>query len=1132
MTKGAMGNLANRYRAVLKKCCLINTFGSLAVAAMLVMGGANDAAIAQSIGYDVTSTQPTQASITVEDNSNEADARAINAFAEGSYSISGVDWAEAKAKGIQGAHAYGVLAESSTGLPLTVSLEKRRAPAITSYAETQEGESLSYGIYSWNNSTVTINENFSISASAVSQNGDSTSYGILCGQNSNVVSPNTYITSTATVNDNDTSAYSYGIWVDGNSSFTSIDSLGLVSFARSLAGVPSEVVSYGINAESDSSVILNYGSIHAEVQHKEAAGTSTAYGVSLGGNSSFSMQEGAIVAIANTDPDYSGGTDGDAVGIMTNSGGDSYKISLGTVNVDACGRSASGMELAHTELDMAGGFIIAQTSTGQAMGVNANSQTTFTGTGDIDLAAYGRTGSAVGFHAEGNSSITVGGGFLYSYSDDGNATGLEADSGGSITKTGGEEFIVYSLTGNATGLDAKDSSSASRYPASKITYGNDDGTSQILVVAGGKAYGIRAENAVDTSDGQSATVELMNGNIYVAPSFATFDLDEDEFDYGDTAIGAYSVSGNIDLKGTTSIIASADGAPAADVYSLYATGDKPSAINVERASVIEGDMATETNNASVTAVFQDGGKMKGWTRSLGKLELTFGKNAVWEMVSSNHLAKGNDGNYAANLTKLALDDAHVYVGNTQGQWEAGPGFSSSKALLSATDAPAKLKIGTLSGSGHFYLRTDMEKDISDSVHVTDGLSGNHALHVQASGTEPVKTQTASYLARAEQQVGAGAGAFSLKGGRNVNGLVMIDIGLYNYTLKTSERNNGREWYLARVGLPDPEAPSNPGGGDMPLSPTGEAEAALSGLAGHYALWYGQQTDLRKRLGEIRYGAQTGLWARGFADRARLDGFAGTSFTQNTYGGSIGYDKLVSGDETYMWMLGMQLRGARADQHVNGHWGGHGDLTSIGGGLYSTWAHTDGWYVDAVGTIDWYTHKIRATMLDGTRVHDDRSSYGLGASLEAGRKFDFGYSNDNRDYWFVEPQLQLSYFWIKGGDFTASNGMKIDQEDMDSLTGRAGVVLGKKFSLGSDPNDSRYVQPYIKAGVNHEFLGEQVVHINNTRMDSDLAGTRVYYGAGIDWQATDSLRVYAQVEREHGEHFTREINVSAGLKWEF
>lgn len=41
LTKGAMGNLVNRYRAVLKKCTLINVFGSLAVASMLVMGGAS-----------------------------------------------------------------------------------------------------------------------------------------------------------------------------------------------------------------------------------------------------------------------------------------------------------------------------------------------------------------------------------------------------------------------------------------------------------------------------------------------------------------------------------------------------------------------------------------------------------------------------------------------------------------------------------------------------------------------------------------------------------------------------------------------------------------------------------------------------------------------------------------------------------------------------------------------------------------------------------------------------------------------------------------------------------------------------------------------------------------------------------
>lgn len=49
LTKGAIGNLINRYRAVLKKCHLLNVFGSLAVAGMLVMGGAAAAGAADDV---------------------------------------------------------------------------------------------------------------------------------------------------------------------------------------------------------------------------------------------------------------------------------------------------------------------------------------------------------------------------------------------------------------------------------------------------------------------------------------------------------------------------------------------------------------------------------------------------------------------------------------------------------------------------------------------------------------------------------------------------------------------------------------------------------------------------------------------------------------------------------------------------------------------------------------------------------------------------------------------------------------------------------------------------------------------------------------------------------------------------
>lgn len=65
LTKGAIGNLINRYRAVLKKCHLLNVFGSLAVAGMLVMGGADAAEAKYALdgaAYDVTVISDTELS--------------------------------------------------------------------------------------------------------------------------------------------------------------------------------------------------------------------------------------------------------------------------------------------------------------------------------------------------------------------------------------------------------------------------------------------------------------------------------------------------------------------------------------------------------------------------------------------------------------------------------------------------------------------------------------------------------------------------------------------------------------------------------------------------------------------------------------------------------------------------------------------------------------------------------------------------------------------------------------------------------------------------------------------------------------------------------------------------------------
>lgn len=604
---------------------------------------------------------------------------------------------------------------------------------------------------------------------------------------------------------------------------------------------------------------------------------------------------------------------------------------------------------------------------------------------------------------------------------------------------------------------------------------------------------------------------------------------------GETAAKAEGNATVTVSAGTASLDLSENGIDASGSSSVSITG---STLNLKASDIVR-----TADSAQATLTAQEAGTLQGGVGAYNTSHITvsLGGTAAWTGFSN----KDDGASVSVTLGSGNIWNVRpVYTDGTN----YGPSAVSSLSLSGGTvslDSAAefqRLNVGSLDGSDGLF-RLKVEHDSTEGVDQVDigrYASGSSKVFVASSGrTDISAVDMNTWLVRRNE----GAGTFSL-----ANPGQQVDLGMYIYRLSSRQKDGSTEWFLSR----DPSAkpsdgdkptPDTPGGGDSTpytpggggghavLSPTGEAEAALSGLAGHYAMWYGQLTDLRKRLGEMRSDTQTGLWVRGFADTARLEGFADTTFTQTTYGASLGYDAPVFESGGSLLAAGIQLRGALARQNVNGSWGGNGDLKSAGCGLYATWLGDGGWYADAVGTIDWYNHRIRSTMLDGTQVRDDRASYGLGASLEAGRRFDFAYSNEGRDFWFLEPQLELSYFWVKGGDFEASNGMEISQKDMDSLTGRAGVVLGRKFALdGGD--GGHYIQPSVKGGVNREFLGRQKASFNGEDMTANMHGTRVYYGLGVDWQAADTLRLYMQAERESGDHYTREYNVSAGVKWDF
>lgn len=483
---------------------------------------------------------------------------------------------------------------------------------------------------------------------------------------------------------------------------------------------------------------------------------------------------------------------------------------------------------------------------------------------------------------------------------------------------------------------------------------------------------------------------------------------------------------------------------------------------------------------------------------VGVTNLTFSDQAFW-LVPKHNTLHGT----------LTLNDGLVYLGAEHNTRNGGtePDFVT-------------LKVDALNGSGGLiHMRTDIDLDVTDQLVVKQG-TGAHSLMVRSLGTDPSKQAMDSFLV--QQLDGDGSYALANAGGK-------VDVGTYLYTLEkrdSATEEGATEWYLVRtdkapVTPPSTDDPVEPGK-DPILSPSAEAVVAMAGMGAQNALYLSQLSDLRKRLGEIRGNVKDGLWASVAGQKDRISGFSGTGFKQDAYRFNLGFDKAVDG-----WILGGNFKYVTANQKTHDtNFRAKGDAHSEGFNLYAAWQNEVGCYADFVLSADHYHQRIKTNMLDGTPVKGSYHNWGFGVSAEGGKKMTFGEKNSP---WFVEPQVQLSYYHLKGDNFAMSNDMRVKQKNFNSLTGRLGVNVGKDFTNAQGEQKG---QVYAKAGVKHEFLGKGTLHVNNVKFKEDLLKTRFYYGAGTDWKVSKNLKVFGHVEREHGSRYTKEIEVLAGVKYSF
>lgn len=272
-------------------------------------------------------------------------------------------------------------------------------------------------------------------------------------------------------------------------------------------------------------------------------------------------------------------------------------------------------------------------------------------------------------------------------------------------------------------------------------------------------------------------------------------------------------------------------------------------------------------------------------------------------------------------------------------------------------------------------------------------------------------------------------------------------------------------------------------------------------------WRNELDDMNKRLGELRDSkGEHGVWIR--MVRGEND-YKSLNSQYNTY--QLGYDEKLSTDPH--WTLGAAFSYTDGD---GGYDTGSFEMDHKTLTLYGSKLNDDGSYIDIVGKYSRLNHDLRNTWGDGEY---DANGYSIG--VEVGKRFQQG-----NGFW-IEPQAQLTYGHVGSASYNAGD-IKVAQDGMESLIGRAGVRFGKDLDNGNI---------YLRASYLYDFDGETGVTFTNAEgrersFDQDLGGGWCEVGIGTNINLSDATHLYFDIEKTYGGDITTDWKWNAGIRYSF
>ncbi len=273
-------------------------------------------------------------------------------------------------------------------------------------------------------------------------------------------------------------------------------------------------------------------------------------------------------------------------------------------------------------------------------------------------------------------------------------------------------------------------------------------------------------------------------------------------------------------------------------------------------------------------------------------------------------------------------------------------------------------------------------------------------------------------------------------------------------------------------------------------------------------WRDEVAYTNQRMEFLRDNSHAyGAWAQVYGGESAYDD-ASVDLTTTTV--QVGADATI-GD----WVAGAAFSYMSGDADMSN---GQADTDAYTLSLYASRMFDSGLFVNGLARYGRLSTDATAGNMDSSY---DNNAFSVGGNV--GYRFTFA------EQAFVEPMFGLQYAYVTGDDYKASNGVKVEQDDFDALIASLGVRTG--FDFAKDAG-----KLYARASVNHDFLGEVDGKASKgslaESMYVDLGGTWFTYGVGTQFNITDNLSVWGNVDRTTGGEVSTRYMMNAGLRYVF